>query len=189
MEESCLIFGDRDNKGAGCDVKIMMTDVMTPEQRHHCMSSIRSRDTRPEVTVRRYLWQHGYRYRLYKKELPGRPDIVLSRLRTVIFINGCFWHGHECHRRFPKTNRDFWLRKIERNRERDRDVAARLRQMGWNVITIWECELAKARRDETLERLITTLRAFETEPKAPSPYSFPEADTELAAEAELEWGE
>lgn len=153
------------------------------------MSSIRSRDTRPEVTVRRYLWQHGYRYRLYRKELPGQPDIVLSRLRTVIFINGCFWHGHECHRRFPKTNRDFWLRKIERNRERDRDVAARLRQMGWNVITIWECELAKARRDETLERLIATLRAFETEPKAPSPYSFPEADTELAAEAELEWGE
>lgn len=164
-----------------------MTDVMTPQQRHHCMSSIRSRDTRPEIMVRRWLWKHGYRYRLYKKQLPGRPDIVLGKLHTVIFINGCFWHGHECHKRFPKTNTEFWLKKIERNRRRDADVSLRLRQMGWNVITIWECELAKEKRQETLARLTATLAAFETQPKAPSPYSYPEADTTLAAEAELEW--
>lgn len=164
-----------------------MTDVMTPEQRHHCMSRVKSRDTRPEVIVRRYLWQHGYRYRLYKKELPGRPDIVLQRLKTAIFINGCFWHGHESHERLPKSNLDFWRRKIERNRERDAEVAMKLRQQGWNVITIWECELAKGRREETLERVAATLAAFESTPKAPSPYSYPEADTMLAAEAEIEW--
>ncbi len=161
---------------------------MTAEQRHYCMSRIRSRDTHPEVMVRRHLWSHGYRYRLYRKELPGKPDIVLPGLKTTIFINGCFWHGHECHNRLPKTNVEFWTTKIKRNRERDIEVSTQLRQMGWNVITIWECQLTKTNRTETLKQLISTLEAFRTQPKAPSPYSFPEADTLLAAEAETDWG-
>lgn len=128
---------------------------MTKEQRHRCMSHIRSKDTRPEVLVRKSLFAVGFRYRLNVKALPGTPDIVLKKYHTIILINGCFWHGHEGCRHFvlPQTNRQFWEEKISRNRRRDTAVLARLEALGWKVITVWECELEPARRTGTLESL------------------------------------
>lgn len=135
-----------------------MSDKMTPEQRHRCMSRVRSKDTKPELLVRKYLFSHGFRYRVCVKELPGKPDIVLSKYRTVIFVNGCFWHGHGCgFYSFPKTNVGFWEDKIRRNRERDRKEEAALRRMGWHVIRIWECQLKPKVRMATLESLAYTL--------------------------------
>lgn len=116
---------------------------MTPEQRSRCMSHIRSKDTKPEMLVRRYLFSRGLRYRLHVRKLPGSPDIVLPKYRTAIFINGCFWHGHEGCKLYkpPKSNREFWSAKIERNRERDRLTTAQLQALGWKVIRVWECRL------------------------------------------------
>ena len=130
-----------------------MSDKMTPEQRHRCMSRIRGRDTKPEMVVRRWLWHQGYRYRLYVKSLPGRPDIVMRKWHTVIFVNGCFWHGHECQKHRPATNAQFWQEKIERNRERDARNQALLQAAGWNVIVVWECQLNKKQRVKTLREL------------------------------------
>lgn len=134
---------------------------MTSEQRHHCMSMIRSRDTGPELLVRRFLFRNGFRYRLNDKSLPGTPDIVLKRWNTVVFINGCFWHGHRNCRLFvmPRTNAGFWENKIETNRRRDAAVAARLEARGWKVETVWECELAPDRVDSTLALLAGKIRA------------------------------
>lgn len=132
---------------------------MTPQQRHECMSHIRSKDTKPEQLVRQALWHNGFRYRLHVKGLPGKPDIVLPKYRTVIFINGCFWHGHDGCRYYviPKTNTRFWLDKIASNKARDvRDKSA-LNEAGWQVVTIWECELNKGSREETIERLLKSL--------------------------------
>lgn len=132
---------------------------MTPQQRHECMSHIRSKDTKPEQLVRQALWHNGFRYRLHVKGLPGKPDIVLPKYRTVIFINGCFWHGHDGCRYYviPKTNTRFWLDKIASNKARDvRDESA-LNEAGWRVVTIWECELNKGSREETIERLLKSL--------------------------------
>ena len=128
---------------------------MTPEQRHRCMSRIRGRDTKPELVVRRWLWHQGFRYRLYVKALPGRPDIVMRKWRTVIFVNGCFWHGHQCcnNRRRPTTNAQFWQDKIDRNRERDARNQALLQAAGWHVIVVWECQLSPRRRHQTLREL------------------------------------
>lgn len=139
------------------------------------MSRIRSVDTKPEMIVRRFLWSHGFHYRLHKRGLPGTPDIVIARLHTVIFINGCFWHGHSCRNQRPKTNAEFWRRKIERNQQRDLENGIKLRNAGYNVITIWECELSRPLRDATLVRLLTTLRAFESAKSAPAPaaYTYP----------------
>ena len=132
---------------------------MTPEQRHRCMSHIRSKNTKPEILVRRYLFSHGFRYRIHVKKLPGTPDIVLRKYRTVIFVNGCFWHGHEgCGSySFPKSNVEFWRKKIERNQERDLQEAKKLRFMGWHVIRIWECQLKPKVRTATLASLSHTL--------------------------------
>jgi len=106
------------------------------------MSSIRGKDTRPEMAVRRGLHGHGVRYRLHAKELPGRPDLVLRKYRAVIFVHGCFWHGHDCPMfRLPSSRIDFWRAKIERNRERDREVMAALKERDWRRLTIWECAL------------------------------------------------
>lgn len=136
-----------------------MVDKLTPEQRHRCMSHIRSRNTKPEIIVRKYLFAHGFRYRVNVKKLPGTPDIVLRKYRTVIFVNGCFWHGHEGCKYFvlPKSNVDFWKKKIERNRERDLKERIRLRDMGWHVIQLWECQLKPKVRQRTLEGLLYTL--------------------------------
>lgn len=136
-----------------------MPDVMTPQQRHECMSHIRSKDTKPEQLVRQALWHNGFRYRLHVKGLPGKPDIVLPKYRTVIFINGCFWHGHEGCRYYviPKTNTSFWLDKITSNKARDARDESALNEAGWRVVTIWECELKKENREETLEQLLKSL--------------------------------
>ena len=161
-------------------------DKLSPQQRHANMAAIRSKDTKPEMIVRRGLWKRGFRYRLNDRRLPGHPDLVLRKYRTCIFVNGCFWHGHlvamppndslglkveslesvdrtklkvessPCCK-IPKTNREFWMAKIRRNRERDKEELRKLAQMGWHCITVWECELKAAKREETLEAIAFTL--------------------------------
>ena len=136
-----------------------MPDTMTPEQRHRCMAAIRGKDTRPEMVVRRWLWAQGYRYRLHVRRLPGTPDIVLHRYHTVINVNGCFWHGHEgCpHFTLPKTRTAYWRDKRAHNRQRDARNLDTLKHMGWYVITLWECDLAPAKRQRTLMGLSLAL--------------------------------
>ncbi len=132
---------------------------MTKEQRHRCMASIRSRDTKPEMLVRKFLFARGFRYRLNHRRLPGHPDLVLRKYRTVIFVNGCFWHGHEGCKffRLPKTNVEFWQKKILRNQQRDIEEQHTLAKMGWHCITVWECQLKPNVRMRTLEALAFTL--------------------------------
>jgi len=129
-----------------------MTDRLTPAQRHKVMSHIRSRNTKPEKLVRQWLWRHGYRYRLNVKSVPGKPDIVMRRYRTAIFVNGCFWHGHDgCDKfKIPQTNVEFWQNKINRNRERDQQNYQVLHNNGWQVIVVWECQLTPKRIEETM---------------------------------------
>ena len=131
-------------------------DRLTHKQRHYNMSQIRSKDTCPEIMVRRYLFSKGLRYRKNDKKLPGHPDIVLPKYRTVIFVNGCFWHGHEnCeYFRLPQTNTSFWEEKIARNKKRDMITNEKLIKDGWKTITIWECELKKAEQQKTFENLL-----------------------------------
>ncbi|MDY6273542.1 MAG: very short patch repair endonuclease [Succinivibrionaceae bacterium] len=133
---------------------------MTPEQRHRNMAAIRSVNTKPELLVRRHLWRLGFRYSLNSGRLPGHPDIVLRKYRTCIFVNGCFWHGHEGCRyfRIPKSNVDYWTRKIARNKERDREELRQLEERGWHCITVWECGLRNGRLEGTLESLVLELR-------------------------------
>lgn len=137
-------------------------DVLTPEQRHRCMSHIRSSNTRPERIVRRFLFACGMRFRKNVKALPGTPDIVLRKYRTVIFVNGCFWHGHEACKYYhlPKSNTAFWRDKISRNRQRDARNVAQLQHLGWHVIVIWECELKPAVRVGTLDALYLKLNRY-----------------------------
>ncbi|MDQ0464669.1 DNA mismatch endonuclease (patch repair protein) [Caulobacter ginsengisoli] len=120
-----------------------MTDVYSAEKRSAVMRRVRSRDTGPERTVRRLLTALGVRYRLHRADLPGKPDIVMPGRRLAIFVHGCFWHGHDCARggRVPKANRDYWLGKVGRNRDRDVVSRAALEAAGWRVETVWECEL------------------------------------------------
>ena len=134
-------------------------DKLTQEQRHRCMSSIKGKNTKPEMVVRKFLFSRGFRYRLNHPRLPGHPDLVLRKYRTVIFVNGCFWHGHEnCkYFRLPKTNIDFWSNKIERNKERDKKEQCQLATMGWHCIIVWECQLKPKVREQTLESLAYTL--------------------------------
>ena len=129
-----------------------MTDIMSPSQRHHCMANIHSSATKPELLVRRWLWNHGYRYRLNVKGVPGRPDIVMRRYHTAIFVNGCFWHGHEnCFNyRKPKSNIDFWETKISRNQQRDQQNYKALQENGWQVIVVWECQLKPTQIEHTM---------------------------------------
>lgn len=130
-----------------------MADRMTPQQRHNCMSRIRGKATKPELLVRSWLWQHGYRYRLNVESVPGKPDIVLRQYRTAIFVNGCFWHGHEnCNKyTIPKSNTDFWVSKIQKNKERDKQNYKELCNAGWQVIVIWECQLKKKAFEKTMQ--------------------------------------
>lgn len=117
-------------------------DHLTPEARSANMAKVKSKDTRPELIVRRTLHAMGYRFRLHRKDLAGRPDVVLTRLRTVVFVHGCYWHRHAgCSRATtPETRRDFWQAKFDRTVERDRDQVEHLRAAGWNVLVVWECE-------------------------------------------------
>jgi DNA mismatch endonuclease (patch repair protein) len=118
------------------------TDVLTPQQRAHCMSRIRGRDTRPEMLIRRGLFARGWRYRLHATGLPGRPDMVFPARRAVIFVHGCFWHMHDCHLfTMPATRSDFWDDKLRRNRERDAATLKALELRGWRVLIVWECAL------------------------------------------------
>lgn len=189
-----------------------MPDKLTTEQRHYNMSRIRGKDTKPEMIVRRFLWSHGFRYRLNHPRLPGKPDIVLRKYRTCIFVNGCFWHGHrsltprplprgegaadakryeaeiqssECCK-IPRTNREFWVRKIVRNMERDKEVQRQLAEMGWHCITVWECELMvrrahqpgeKSVREKTLESLAYTLNHIFLEDHKVKRYEMPKEDS------------
>ncbi len=152
-------------------------DRLTAQQRHTNMAAIRSKDTKPEMIVRKGLWSRGFRYRLNHKRLPGHPDLVLRKYRTCIFVNGCFWHGHNvalpqmedvrsqmeevivnsacC--KIPTTNREFWVAKIRRNKERDKEEQRKLAEMGWHCITVWECELRPQKREETLNSIAFTL--------------------------------
>jgi len=134
-------------------------DTLSAEQRHNNMAAIKGKGTKPEMIVRKFLWSRGFRYRVNNARLPGHPDIVLRKYCTCIFVNGCFWHGHKNCRYYiiPKTNTDFWIRKITRNIERDRQEQLQLARMGWHCITVWECELKREKRDETLESLAYTL--------------------------------
>lgn len=160
-----------------------MADIMTKQQRHDCMAAVKGKDTKPEMLVRRYLHGLGYRYGLHNRKLPSSPDLVLRRLKTVIFIHGCFWHGHEgCkYYRLPKSNIDFWQTKIDRNRKRDAEVEAKLNSMGWRVLTVWECDLKnKERRERTLSDLAKTL--FHICNRTYAFYHYP--DTEAAEPAE-----
>lgn len=171
-------------------------DKLSAEQRHKNMAAIHSVNTKPEMIVRKFLFSRGFRYRLNHKRLPGHPDIVLRKYRTCIFINGCFWHGHEgCgYFKMPKSNVEFWTAKITRNKERDVRVQKELAKMGWNCITIWECELKSGMRERTLESLAYTLNRIFLKDHTIMPitseenivqYALPEEDdTQMAAEAE-----
>lgn len=130
-----------------------MTDRLTPEQRHLVMSHIRSKNTKPELKVRQWLWAHGYRYRLNVKSVPGKPDIVMRKYHTAIFVNGCFWHGHPSCCKIPSTNREFWVNKIKRNQERDQKNYQLLQDNGWQVIVVWECQLTPKQIEQTMNEV------------------------------------
>ena len=171
------------------------------------MAAIRSKDTKPEMIVRRGLWSRGFRYRLNHKRLPGHPDLVLRKYRTCIFVNGCFWHGHnvqlpiaqidngqliiensECCK-IPKTNREFWVAKIRRNKERDKAEQRKLAEMGWHCITVWECELKPAKREETLDSIAFTLNHIWLQDHGATTISYQKQDEEdmqmpMAAESD-----
>ena len=175
-----------------------MSNPYSSIQRHYMMASVHGANTKPEVIVRKWLWRHGFRYRLNHKRLPGKPDIVLTRYKTCIFVNGCFWHGHGvvipkagyCEKaidssiccRIPKTNTEFWVKKIARNQERDLKVKLQLKAMGWNCITIWECELKPAKREATLESLAFTLNEIFLQNNRVRPYEVQVIKPMLAAE-------
>ena len=184
-------------------------DPLTPQQRHKTMSAIRGKNTKPEMIVRKGLWSKGFRYSLNHKRLPGHPDLVLRKYRTCIFVNGCFWHGHnvalprkedvgskmedviessECCK-IPKTNREFWVAKIRRNKERDKEEQRKLAEMGWHCITVWECELKPSKREETLESLAFTLNHIWLQDHGAKSVPYPQLEEEeiqmpMAAEDE-----
>ena len=149
------------------------------------MAAIKGKDTKPEMIVRKYLFSRGLRFRIQVRKLPGTPDIILPKYKTAIFVNGCFWHGHEgCkYFRLPKSNVDFWKEKIERNIERDKESMQALLDLGWKVIRVWECELRnKANREEALNKIYTSITSSEG-----SCYSFEDTDVPMAAEPEADY--
>ena len=133
-----------------------MADVHTPEIRKYNMSRIRGKDTKPEETVRKYLFSHGFRYRKNVRELPGKPDVVLPKYKTVVFVNGCFWHHHNGCRYFkwPESNAEFWRRKISDNEKRDLKNYSMLESLGWNVLVVWECDVKEKRLEDALSGLL-----------------------------------
>ena len=138
-----------------------MADKLTPSQRSHCMSSIRGKNTKPEILVRKGLHARGFRFRLHNRKLPGSPDIVLPKYGVTILVNGCFWHGHKGCRYAtrPKSNVEFWETKIARNKHRDEVTTAHLEALGWHVITVWECELrAWSQLEDRLDALAGEIR-------------------------------
>ena len=162
-----------------------MADTMTPEQRSRCMSAVKGKDTKPEMIVRKYIFSKGLRFRLHVRSLPGNPDIVLPKYKTVVFINGCFWHGHEgCkYYRLPKSNVEFWESKITNNKNRDVLNEIKLKELGWRVIRIWECEIRRIQdRNKSLERLYNQIV------KRSTGYDENEIPIQIAAEEERGYG-
>lgn len=162
-----------------------MADIKSPADRSRNMAAIKGKDTKPEMIVRKYLFSRGLRFRVQVRKLPGTPDIVLPKYKTVIFVNGCFWHGHNgCkYFRLPKSNVEFWKEKIERNIERDKESMQALFDLGWKVVRVWECELRnKANREETLNKIYTSITSSEG-----SGYSIEETDVPMAAEPEADY--
>ncbi len=171
-----------------------MVDKLSPEQRRKCMQANKSNDTKPELLVRKYLFHRGIHYRLHCSNLPGKPDIVLKKYSTVIFINGCFWHGHDgcSYYRIPKTNTAFWLNKVETNKSRDERVHQQLTALGWGVMVIWECQLKPAVREATLQEVVYNLslaylKNHKVESVEPVIYPY-ESEAPIAAEDEVEYG-
>ena len=133
-------------------------NLAADDVRRRTMQAVKSRDTGPEMLVRRFVHNLGYRYRLHRADLPGKPDLTFPRLRKIIFVHGCFWHGHDCRRgaRAPKENAEYWRQKIERNRERDRQHIAALQIMGWTILVAWECQLKdRATFDDRIIRFLS----------------------------------
>ncbi|HOW53713.1 MAG TPA: very short patch repair endonuclease [Syntrophorhabdaceae bacterium] len=141
-----------------------MTDVHDKKIRSYNMSKIKSKNTKPELLVRKYLFSQGFRYKLHDKKLPGTPDLVFPRYKTVIFVHGCFWHGHDGCKYFvvPKTRTKWWMDKINRNKNNDEQSSENLTRMGWKVVTIFECELMSQRQKETLHNLVRQLKGDQT---------------------------
>lgn len=141
-----------------------MADVHSKEIRSYNMSQIKGKNTKPEILVRKFLFSRGLRYRLHDSKLPGKPDIILRKFKTVIFINGCFWHGHDNCKYYivPKTRTEFWLNKIEGNKRRDFENKTKLEKLGWNIIVVYECELKKNTQKETLENILISLKRVTT---------------------------
>ncbi len=138
-----------------------MADVHNSQTRSFNMSQIKGKNTKPEILVRKFLFHNSFRYRIYDKKLPGKPDIVLTKYKTIIQIQGCFWHGHKNCKYFvtPKTNREWWLEKISRTKERDLINKIKLVKLGWNVITVWECEI-RSYPEKKLAKIIGLIRSF-----------------------------
>lgn len=157
---------------------------LTPEQIHKNMAAIRGKNTKPELIVRKGLWSRGFRYRLNYRRLPGHPDLVLRKYRTCIFVNGCYWHGHNVELstmesstccKIPNSNREFWISKIRRNKERDKEIQRELAKMGWHCITVWECELKPSKREQTLDSIAFTLNhIWLQDHSVPKPYNMEE---------------
>lgn len=164
-------------------------DILSKDQRHKNMAAIHSANTKPEMIVRKYLFSHGFRYRLNHPRLPGRPDIVLRKYHTCIFVNGCFWHGHKGCKYYviPKSNTEFWTNKINRNIARDERVQKELAKMGWHCITIWECDLKPQKREQTLISLEYTLNHIYLKDHTVS-YSINEEEDMLMAAEEMQNG-
>ena len=193
-----------------------MTDRLTPEQRHRVMSRIHGKGTKPELNVRQWLWRHGYRYRLNVKSVPGKPDIVMRRYRTAIFVNGCFWHGHHVETfsetskeennllrqetfqetslqmvnskccKIPQTNREFWVNKIKRNQERDQKNYQLLHDNGWQVIVVWECQLQPKTIEETMLRVELLLNEYFLALHQPKVVPYDVQETPISIAAEEE---
>lgn len=178
-------------------------DKLSPQQRHANMAAIHSKGTKPEMIVRSELWRRGFRYRLNSPRLPGHPDLVLRKYRACIFVNGCFWHGHNvtldklenvvnsacC--KIPHTNRPFWIAKIRRNQQRDIEQQHQLARLGWHCITVWECELKPSVREQTLTSLAYTLNRIWLEDhsvKVSYPSETEESELLLAAEDQDSYG-
>jgi len=138
----------------------LMADVHNKQQRSYNMSRIKGKDTKPEMLVRKFLFAHGYRYKLHDKKLPGKPDIVLPKYKTVIFVQGCFWHGHQnCkYYKVPQTRTDWWLNKINANKANDDKAMKALKKDGWKIITVWECNLKAAKVEKALQKILQALK-------------------------------
>lgn len=146
-----------------------MADIVDSATRSRMMSGIRGKNTKMELLICKRLFALGFRYRLHSSKLPGKPDIVLPRYRAVIFLNGCFWHAHDCHLfRFPETKQDFWRKKLAKNKEKDAEVRLNIRELGWRVLTIWECAVRGKQNMLKIDKLVADIANWLYDENAPS---------------------